>query len=89
MEITATEAKNRLGYYLRQVEREPVHVVKNGHVAAVILSADRYRELLAAADGKCFAQRRKEFDERYGEWTAAQHAMVERIGVFGEDSRPW
>ena len=35
MEITETEAKNRLGFYLSQIEREPVHILKNDRLAAV------------------------------------------------------
>jgi len=44
MQITATEAKNRLGYYLSQAEREPVRALKNGRVAAVIVSAAWFAE---------------------------------------------
>ena len=47
MRVTATDAKNRFGYYLAQAEREPVHVLKNDRVAGVIVSAARYAELEA------------------------------------------
>ena len=47
MQISATEAKNRFGYYLGQAEREPVHVMKNDRIAGVIVSAARYAELEA------------------------------------------
>ena len=30
-----------------------------------------------------------ELNETYRAWIAAQSALVERIGVFGEDLRPW
>ena len=51
MQVTATEAKNRFGYYLSQAEREPIHVLKNERVAGVIVSAARYAELTALAVG--------------------------------------
>ncbi|MBN8748460.1 Antitoxin Phd_YefM, type II toxin-antitoxin system [Xylophilus ampelinus] len=89
MQITATEAKNRLGYYLAQAEREPVHVLKNDRVAAVLISAARYAELESLAQQKSMAERRQEFNERHGAWIEAQNALVDKIGVFGESLRPW
>jgi prevent-host-death family protein len=89
MQVSATEAKNRFGYYLGQAEREPVHVMKNDRVAGVIVSAARYAELEAALEQKSMAKRRREFNETYKEWIAAQNDLVERVGVFGEEFRPW
>lgn len=89
MQVTATEAKNRFGYYLGQAEREPVHVLKNDRVAAVMISAVRYAELEALEQGESLAQRRKEFNEKYKDWIAAQNDLVEKVGVFGESLRPW
>lgn len=89
MQINATEAKNRFGYYLGQAEREPVHILKNDRVAAVIVSAARFAELEALEQKKSLALRKREFDERYKDWIAAQGDLVERIGVFGEEFRPW
>jgi post-segregation antitoxin (ccd killing protein) len=56
MQVTATEAKNRLK---------------------------------AAAQKKNLAQRKKEFNEKYGEWIAEQNRIVEEFGVFGEEYRVW
>ena len=89
MQVSATEAKNRLGYYLGQAQREPVQIMKNERVAAVIVSAERYAELEAAEKQKSTASRRRAFNETYKEWIAAQGDLIERVGVFGEDMRPW
>jgi prevent-host-death family protein len=89
MQISATEAKNRFGYYLGQAEREPVHVMKNDRVAGVIVSAARYAELEALEQKKSIVERRRQFNEAYKEWIAAQNELVEKIGVFGETLRPW
>ena len=89
MQVSATEAKNRLGYYLGQAQREPVQIMKNERVAAVIVSAERYAELEAAEKQKSTASRRRAFNETYKDWIAAQGDLIERVGVFGEDMRPW
>ena len=89
MQITATEAKNRFGYYLGQAEREPVHVMKNDRVAVVLVSAARYAELEALEQQKSTSQRKREFNAQYKEWIDAQHELVEKHGVFGEELRPW
>jgi len=89
MQVTATEAKNRLGYYLGQAQREPVLIVKNERVSAVIISAARYAELEAAAKPTSVAARKRAFNDTYKEWIASQNEMIERIGVFGEEFRPW
>ncbi len=89
MQVSATDAKNRFGYYLGQAEREPVQVMKNDRVAVVMISAARYAELEALEQKKTLGQRKREFDKTYTEWIAAQNGLVERVGVFGEDYRPW
>lgn len=89
MQVTATEAKNRLGYYLSQAQREPVQIMKNERIAAVIVSAERYAELEAAEKQKSTASRRRAFNDTYKDWLAAQADLIDRVGVFGEDMRPW
>lgn len=89
MEITATEAKNRLGYYLSQIEREPVHILKNDRVAAVIISPARYAELEALEQKKNLSQRRKEFNEKYRDWIAEQNAHVEKNGLWCDGLVSW
>jgi PHD/YefM family antitoxin component YafN of YafNO toxin-antitoxin module len=89
VQASARDVKNRFGFYFSQAEREPVHVMLNDRVAVVMLSAARYAELAALEQKKTLAQRKREFNESYGEWLAAQNELVERLGVFGEDYRPW
>ena len=48
MQVSATDAKNRFGYYLGQAEREPVQVMKNDRVAVVMVSAARYVSVQSA-----------------------------------------
>jgi prevent-host-death family protein len=87
--LSATEAKNRFGYYLAQAQRQPVQVMKNERVAVVMISAARYAELEALEQKKSMAQRQREINETYAEWISAQNELVERVGVFGEEYRPW
>jgi post-segregation antitoxin (ccd killing protein) len=54
-----------------------------------MVSAARYAELEALEQKKTLGQRKREFKETYAEWIAAQNGLVERVGVFGEDYRPW
>ncbi|QFZ87353.1 MULTISPECIES: type II toxin-antitoxin system prevent-host-death family antitoxin [Variovorax] len=89
MQITATEAKNRFGYYLGQAEREPVHVMKNDRVAVVLVSAARFAELEALEQKKSMAQRRREFNAEYKDWIAAQNELVEKHGLWCEGMVAW
>ncbi|MGD9773519.1 type II toxin-antitoxin system prevent-host-death family antitoxin [Diaphorobacter sp.] len=89
MQVTATEAKNRLGFYLSQAEREPVHVLKNERVAGVIVSAARYAELIALEQKKTLAQRKREFNETYKDWIAEQNAHHEAQGLWCEGLVAW
>ncbi len=89
MQVTATEDKNRFGYYLSQAEREPVHVLKNERVAGVIMSAAHCVELTALDQTKNLAQRRREFDETYKDWIAEQNAHHETHGLWCEGMVAW
>ena len=89
MQITATEAKNRFGYYLSQAEREPVQIIKNDRVAGVIVSAARYAQLEALEQKRSISQRRRDFEQKYQDWIAQQNDLVERVGIVGEEFRTW
>lgn len=89
MQVSATDVKNRFGYYLDQAEREPVQVMKNDRVAVVMVSAARHAELEALEQQRSIAHREREFNVTYAEWVKAQEEMVDRVGVFGEEYRPW
>ncbi|WP_326541235.1 type II toxin-antitoxin system Phd/YefM family antitoxin [Pseudorhodoferax sp.] len=89
MQISATEGKNRFGYYLSQAEREPVEIVKNGRVAAVILSADRYAQLQSLEQHKSLEHRRRAFRAQFKDWIDEQNAHTEAHGVWCEGMVAW
>ena len=93
MQVTATEAKNRLGQMLEAAQREPVFIDKSGRRHSVLISAERYDELLAAgrtASTEPPAPRTAaEFYARYKDWVDEQNERFERIGIWNEDLRGW
>lgn len=89
MQITATEGKNRFGYYLGQAEREPVEIVKNGRVAAVMVSAERYAQLRALEHQKSMEHRRRAFRSQYKDWIDEQNAHIEAHGLWCEGLVAW
>ena len=89
MQITATEAKNRFGSICALAKVEPVFVEKAGQIDTVILSADHYRALQANQNNTSLATRKKEFENEFGDWIAAQSSWVEKNGIPGADLRPW
>ena len=94
MQVTATDAKNRLGQVLERAQSEPVFIEKSGRRHSVVISAARYDELLDAEAGRAarqlpMEQRRQRFNEQYKEWIEAQNRFVAEYGVFGEEWRQW
>jgi len=89
MQVTATEAKNRFGYFCSQAKSEPVIVEKDGRPDTVLVDYEEFRALKAAAQKKSMVQRKKEFNETYKDWIAEQNALIEKYGIPGEDMRPW
>lgn len=89
MQVTATEAKNRFGYFCSQAKSEPVIVEKDGRPDTVLLDYEEFRALKAAAEKKSTVQRKKEFNEKYKEWIAEQNALIEKYGIPLEEYRPW
>jgi len=89
MELTATEAKNRLGRVLEQAQSQPVFIEKSGRRHSVVISAQRYEELLRAEAGGSMEQRRQRFNEQYKDWIEGQHRFVAEFGVFGDEWRQW
>ena len=51
--------------------------------------AKRRTEPEAWEQKKPMAQRKPEFCETYKDWISVQNDLVDRIGVFGEEFRPW
>jgi prevent-host-death family protein len=87
MDVTATEAKNRLGQMLEACQREPVVIEKSGRRHSVLLSAAHYDALVAksAANGDPGAA----FYERYKDWIDHTNAEVERAGLWNAGLRVW
>ena len=90
MEVTATEAKNRLGQMLDHCQSEPVVIEKSGRRHSVLLSAAQYDALVAAAKP---AARRSDagqaFYAQYKGWVDEQNRLVEQFGIPGEEFRAW
>ena len=89
MQITATQAKNRFGYFCSQAKGEPVIVEKDGRPDTVLLGYDEYKALKAVGEKKSFAQRKREIEVTYKDWFAEQNALVEKYGIPLEEFRPW
>jgi len=90
MEVTATEAKNRLGQMLEHAQREPVIIEKSGRRHSVLISAATYDALVAAQrPAKKGRDPGREFYEKYKDWVDLQNDLVERYGIPGEEFRPW
>jgi len=93
MEVTATEAKNRLGQMLEHCQREPVTIEKSGRRHSVLLSAAHYDELVAAsrhAPSEAPTPRTaEEFTARYKDWVEEQNERFQRIGIWNEEFRTW
>ncbi len=89
MQITATDAKNRFGYFCGQAKSEPVIVEKDGRPDTVLLGYEEFQALKAAAEKKSLAQRKKEFNETYRDWLRAQNEHFEREGLWCDGLVPW
>jgi prevent-host-death family protein len=95
MDVTATEAKNRLGQMLEHCQREPVVIEKSGRRHSVLISAARYDELLAAAAAArpgpagVLADPGQAFYEKYKDWVDLQNELVDKYGIPGEEFRTW
>ncbi|MDP1899110.1 MAG: type II toxin-antitoxin system prevent-host-death family antitoxin [Rubrivivax sp.] len=90
MQVTATDAKNRLGQMLEHCQREPVTIAKSGRRHSVLLSAAQYDALVAA--GKPALRRSdpgREFYEKYKAWVDEQNRLVQEFGIPGEEFRAW
>ena len=89
MNVTATEAKNRLGQVLEASQSQPVFIEKAGRRHSVVISSERYEQLLRAESAKSMAERKRQFNEQYKDWIEEQNRHFEKYGVFGEEFRPW
>lgn len=90
MDVTATEAKNRLGQMLEHCQREPVIIEKSGRRHSVLISAAQYDALLAAQVRVPKARDPgRKFYEKYKDWVDEQNAHFEEYGIWNEEFRTW
>ena len=92
MEVTATEAKNRLGQMLDHCQSEPVVIEKSGRRHSVLLSAAHYDALVAAAgarDELPSPRNAQEFYALHKDWVDDNNRRVETHGLWNEDFRTW
>ncbi len=92
MEVTATEAKNRLGQVLEACQREPVIIEKSGRRHSVLLSISHYDALVAAAKATRSEPPPRTADEFYGrykDWVDEQNRHFEKHGIWNEEFRTW
>lgn len=92
MQITATQAKNRFGYFCAQAKADPVFIEKDGRPDSVIVSFETYtalKESAGSAKTKSMAQRKKEFNETYKDWIAEQNRIVEEHGLWCDGLVAW
>ena len=92
MEVTATEAKNRLGQMLEHCQREPVVIEKSGRRHSVLISAAHYDALVAGQqtpDADPLPKTAEEFYARYKDWVDEQNQRFERIGIWNQEFRRW
>ncbi len=93
MEVTATEAKNRLGQMLEHCQREPVTIEKSGRRHSVLISAAKY-DALVAAERRAGQEpppprTSEEFYARYKDWVDEQNRHFEQYGIWNEEFRTW
>jgi prevent-host-death family protein len=95
MEVTATEAKNRLGQMLDHAQREPVVIEKQGRRHSVLISAETYDRLCASAPPPMPRLRgveprtAAEFYAKHKEWVDACNERVATHGLWNEEFRTW
>ena len=91
MQVTATEAKNRLGQMLEHCQREPVTIEKSGRRHSVLLSAAQYDAMLSEvqANKRPAPLSAVEFYAQHKEWVDAENGRFARIGLWNEEFRTW
>lgn len=92
MEVTATEAKNRLGQMLERCQREPVVIEKSGRRHSVLISAAQYDRLVAARARSAAVLGESAalvFYRENKDWVDAQNALIREYGIPGEEHRAW
>ena len=89
MNVTATEAKNRLGQVLEQAQSQPVFIEKAGRRHSVVMSVSHYEMLLKASQPEQPITNSKQFYKRYKEWVDEQNRHFEENGLWNDELRTW
>lgn len=89
MQVTATDAKNRFGYYCSQAKLEPVIVEKDGRPDTVMVDYEAYTALRQAASGMSRKANADEFYRRHKDWVDQNNALIEKHGIPLEEYRVW
>lgn len=95
MNISSTDAKNRFGQLLDEAQKRPVTIEKSGRRHSVLMSAEAYDQLVAAAGRRAaepppdLSAEGAAFYAQYKDWVDMQNELVDRHGVFGEEHRVW
>jgi prevent-host-death family protein len=88
MNVTATEAKNRLGQVLEQAQSKPVFIEKAGRRHSVVMSVAHYEALLKAGQTEPI-RNAKQFYKRYKEWVDEQNRHFDEHGLWNDELRTW
>jgi prevent-host-death family protein len=93
MQVTATEAKNRLGHMLDLCQQAPVTIEKSGRRHSVLLSAAQYDAMVVAALPKTAKPTKtnpgRDFYLRHKAWVDGMNTLVEQHGIPGSEHRVW
>ncbi len=89
MQVTATEAKNRFGYFCTQAKIEPIVIEKDGRPDSVIVSYEEFKSLKAAVSHKMQAQKKKAFQEKYKDWIQEQNTHFDQHGLWSDGLVSW
>ncbi len=89
MQVTATQAKNRFGAICAHAKTTPVFVEKDGRIDTVIVSAQQFEALSAAAQGTPLAKQKKQFELAHKAWISEQNDRIEKTGLWCDDMRVW
>lgn len=89
MNVTATEAKNRLGQVLELAQSRPVFIDKAGRRHSVVMSVGHYEALLKASQPEPPIINSKQFYKRHKEWVDEQNRHFEEHGLWNDELRTW
>ncbi len=89
MNVTATEAKNRLGQVLEQAQTRPVFIEKAGRRHSVVMSVGHYEALLKASRPDQPLSSSKQFYKQHKAWVDEQNRDFDSHGLWNEELRTW